>query len=186
VAIKFEKVGEREVLKLEVAVLKKLQSCPYVVRFISCGRHRDYNYMVMELLGDNISELRRSQQNGRFSMLTTLKLSLQVGCCCVVVCVFFCVCVYVCVCVCVYCMYCMCVFGFCLWVGTHARTCGSVCVCVRVYALISPSYVVILCLKSTFQMLRAIEAVHVLGFLHRDIKPSNFAMGLSPSKRHSW
>jgi serine/threonine protein kinase len=76
VAIKFEKVGEREVLKLEVAVVKKLQTCPYVVRFISCGRHRDYNFMVMELLGENISELRRAQPNGRFSMLTTLKLSL--------------------------------------------------------------------------------------------------------------
>lgn len=76
VAIKFEKVGDREVLKLEVAVLKKLQSCPYVVRFISCGRHRDYNYMVMELLGENISELRRCQPNGRFSMLTSLKLSI--------------------------------------------------------------------------------------------------------------
>src|SRR3989338_8762608 len=76
VAIKFEKVGDREVLKLEVAVLKKLQSCPYVVRFISCGRHRDYNYMVMELLGENISELRRAQPNGRFSMLTSLKLSI--------------------------------------------------------------------------------------------------------------
>ena len=34
-------------------------------------------------------------------------------------------------------------------------------------------------------MLRAIEAVHDLGYLHRDIKPSNYAMGLAPAKRHS-
>jgi len=114
VAIKVERVDStKQVLKLEVAVLKKLQSaaCPYAVSFITCGRHNDYNYMVMELLGENISELRRSQPNGRFSMLTTLKIGLQ--------------------------------------------------------------------------MLRAIEAVHDLGYLHRDIKPSNFAMGLAPSKRHS-
>lgn len=78
VAIKVERVdSKKQVLKLEVAVLKKLQSCPYVVSFITCGRHNDYNYMVMELLGDNISELRRRQPSGRFSMLTTLKMGLQ-------------------------------------------------------------------------------------------------------------
>jgi serine/threonine protein kinase len=68
-----------------------------VVQFITCGRHNDYNYMVMELLGENISELRRKQPGGKFSMLTTCKLGMQ--------------------------------------------------------------------------MLRAIEAVHELGYLHRDIKP---------------
>ena len=40
-------------------------------------------------------------------------------------------------------------------------------------------------LKLGIQMLRAIEAVHDLGYLHRDVKPSNYAMGLSPAKRHS-
>ena len=45
-----------------------------MVKFITCGRQYDYNYMVMELLGENISDLRRKQPNGRFSMLTTLKL----------------------------------------------------------------------------------------------------------------
>jgi serine/threonine protein kinase len=33
--------------------------------------------MVMELLGENISELRRRQPNEQFSMLTTLKLGMQ-------------------------------------------------------------------------------------------------------------
>lgn len=78
VAIKVERVdSKKQVLKLEVAVLKKLQTSPYVVTFITCGRHNDYNYMVMELLGENISELRRRQPNGRFSMLTTLKMGMQ-------------------------------------------------------------------------------------------------------------
>ncbi|KYR01840.1 putative protein serine/threonine kinase [Tieghemostelium lacteum] len=78
IAIKVEKVDtKKQVLRLEVAVLKKLQACPYVCRFITCGRHNDYNYMVMELLGDNLSELRRRQADGKFTMGTTLKLGIQ-------------------------------------------------------------------------------------------------------------
>eukprot|EP00009_Paramoeba_aestuarina_P004441 CAMPEP_0201515182 /NCGR_PEP_ID=MMETSP0161_2-20130828/6822_1 /ASSEMBLY_ACC=CAM_ASM_000251 /TAXON_ID=180227 /ORGANISM="Neoparamoeba aestuarina, Strain SoJaBio B1-5/56/2" /LENGTH=820 /DNA_ID=CAMNT_0047911943 /DNA_START=79 /DNA_END=2541 /DNA_ORIENTATION=+ len=77
VAIKVERVdSEKQVLKLEVAVLKKLQSCVWVVPFVACGRHVDFNFLVMELLGENIAELRRMQQ-GRFSMPTTLKLGIQ-------------------------------------------------------------------------------------------------------------
>jgi tau tubulin kinase len=93
VAIKVEKVdSKKQVLKLEVAVLKKLQGiwvlvssipnnifidCPYVCRFLNCGRFSDYNYMVMELLGENLSELRRKQPDGKFSLGTTLRLGLQ-------------------------------------------------------------------------------------------------------------
>ncbi|KAK5582404.1 hypothetical protein RB653_003987 [Dictyostelium firmibasis] len=78
IAIKVEKVDtKKQVLRLEVAVLKKLQLCPYVCRFITCGRHNDYNYMVMELLGENLSELRRRQLDGKFSLGSTLKLGVQ-------------------------------------------------------------------------------------------------------------
>lgn len=78
VAVKIERVdNKKQVLKLEVAVLKRLQECPYVCRFIACGRFADYNYIVMELLGSNLSELRRRQSEGRFSMTTTLKLGQQ-------------------------------------------------------------------------------------------------------------
>lgn len=116
VAIKVEKIDtKKQVLKLEVTVLKKLQQCPYVCRFLTCGRYADWNFMVMELLGDNLSELRRRQYDyqpdGRFSLGTTVKLGVQ--------------------------------------------------------------------------MMRALEAVHELGYLHRDVKPSNFAIGLAGVKRRT-
>jgi serine/threonine protein kinase len=78
VAIKVERIdSKKQVLKLEVAVLKKLQPCEYVVPFVTYGRHGEYNYLVMELLGENISELRRRQLSGRFSIVTTCLLALQ-------------------------------------------------------------------------------------------------------------
>jgi tau tubulin kinase len=48
-----------------------------VVPFITCGRHGEFNYLVMDLLGENISELRRRQASGRFSIVTTCLLALQ-------------------------------------------------------------------------------------------------------------
>jgi serine/threonine protein kinase len=78
VAIKIERNdSKKQILKLEVAVLKKLQKSPYVCRFITCGRFGEYNYMVMELLGENLSELRRRQPLGKFSMITTAKLGIE-------------------------------------------------------------------------------------------------------------
>ena len=97
VAIKFEMVDtKKQVLKIEVAVLRKLQgknpclpssasagTCrykaeeppplphshagwllieskmPYIAELITCGRFNNYNFMVMELLGPNLSDYRR-------------------------------------------------------------------------------------------------------------------------------
>jgi tau tubulin kinase len=47
------------------------------VPFVTCGRHGEYNYLVMELLGENISDLRRRQASGRFSIITTCRLAMQ-------------------------------------------------------------------------------------------------------------
>ncbi|KAJ3117943.1 Tau-tubulin kinase 2 [Phlyctochytrium bullatum] len=107
VAIKVESPAcKKPVLKLEIAVLRKLQDTPYFARHIAAGRftwpsppsdahpltppasgspsspHQAaelpvYSYMVMELLGPNLSELRRKAPHGRFSVATTMILARQ-------------------------------------------------------------------------------------------------------------
>ena len=62
-----------QVLKMEVAVLKKLQGREHVCRFIGCGRNDRFNYVVMQLQGKNLAELRRAQPRGAFSLSTTLR-----------------------------------------------------------------------------------------------------------------
>jgi len=78
VAIKFEMVDtKKQVLKIEVAVLRKLQGCPSIANLITCGRFNNYNFMVMELLGPNLSEYRRQSPTGKFSIVTTMRLGIQ-------------------------------------------------------------------------------------------------------------
>ena len=96
-----------QVLKMEVAVLKKLQGREHVCRFIGCGRNDRFNYVVMQLQGKNLAELRRgknfkyilgvflfisshtirlkkfflfsiAQPRGAFSLSTTLRLGYQI------------------------------------------------------------------------------------------------------------
>ncbi|XP_020706671.2 tau-tubulin kinase homolog Asator isoform X2 [Athalia rosae] len=79
VALKVESARQpKQVLKMEVAVLKKLQGKPHVCRFIGCGRNDRFNYVVMQLQGRNLAELRRAQPRGAFSLSTTLRLGLQI------------------------------------------------------------------------------------------------------------
>ncbi|XP_022248897.1 tau-tubulin kinase homolog Asator-like [Limulus polyphemus] len=79
VAMKLESAKQaKQVLKMEVAVLKKLQGKDHVCRFIGCGRNDRFNYVVMQLQGKNLAELRRSQPRGAFSLSTTLRLGVQI------------------------------------------------------------------------------------------------------------
>eukprot|EP01156_Anaeramoeba_ignava_P013675 Anaeramoba_ignava/a5875_7.p1 GENE.a5875_7~~a5875_7.p1 ORF type:complete len:176 (-),score=52.16 a5875_7:280-807(-) len=78
VAIKVEKKApKRETLKIEVSVMKRFQKSSYSADFISCGRFDDYYYVVMDLLGPNLAELKRKTQKGRFSLATTMKLGIE-------------------------------------------------------------------------------------------------------------
>eukprot|EP01012_Entosiphon_sulcatum_P013684 TRINITY_DN18883_c0_g1_i1.p1 TRINITY_DN18883_c0_g1~~TRINITY_DN18883_c0_g1_i1.p1 ORF type:complete len:533 (-),score=93.98 TRINITY_DN18883_c0_g1_i1:360-1958(-) len=78
VAIKVERWDNKKmVLKLEVMALKKLQTCPHVVKYISSGRQDDFNFLVMERLGENIAELRKRSPQGNFTMTTTMLLGIQ-------------------------------------------------------------------------------------------------------------
>ncbi|XP_053553770.1 tau-tubulin kinase 2 [Bombina bombina] len=79
VALKVESAQQpKQVLKMEVAVLKKLQGKDHVCRFIGCGRNDRFNYVVMQLQGRNLADLRRSQTRGTFSMSTMLRLGRQI------------------------------------------------------------------------------------------------------------
>ncbi|XP_031574822.1 uncharacterized protein LOC116308519 [Actinia tenebrosa] len=79
VAMKVESVHQsKQVLKMEVAVLKKLQGTEHVCKFVSCGRNESFNYLVMSLQGVNLAELRRSQPKGVFSLSTSLRLGVQI------------------------------------------------------------------------------------------------------------
>ena len=77
VCIKVERNDKRMVLRLEVLALKKVQSCPYVVRYISSGRQDDINFLVMEKLGENLSELRRLTPTGAFELYTVLHIGVS-------------------------------------------------------------------------------------------------------------
>lgn len=76
VAIKVESTKQsKQVLKMEVAVLKALQSnSRHVCKFYGCGRDERFNYIVMSLVGKSLAELRRAQPRGIFSLSTTLRL----------------------------------------------------------------------------------------------------------------
>ncbi|CAG0898958.1 unnamed protein product [Cyprideis torosa] len=78
VALKLESATQqKQVLKMEVAVLKKLQGRDHICRFIGCGRNDRFNYVVMQLQGKNLAEIRRAQPRQCFSLSTTLRLGQQ-------------------------------------------------------------------------------------------------------------
>jgi hypothetical protein len=52
--------------------------CEYVCRLIQSGTHNALPFLVMELLGENLAELRRKQRGNRFSLSTTARLGKQV------------------------------------------------------------------------------------------------------------
>jgi hypothetical protein len=55
-------------IKMEYKVMTRLQQCPQVCRVLrdSCGTHEGRWYMIMELLGANLVQMRNSSPQNRF------------------------------------------------------------------------------------------------------------------------
>ena len=72
-------LSPKQVLKMEVAVLKRLQDATaHICEFIGCGRNDKVNYVVMTLLGPSLSELRKRQHHQKFSHSTVLRVGVQI------------------------------------------------------------------------------------------------------------
>ncbi|UJR09632.1 hypothetical protein I4U23_013865 [Adineta vaga] len=79
VALKLESARQpKQVLKMEVTVLRRLQGKDHVCKFLGGGTNDLYNYVVMTLQGKNLAELRRSQTRQCFTLSTSLRISLQI------------------------------------------------------------------------------------------------------------
>ncbi|XP_035214642.1 uncharacterized protein LOC118188338 isoform X2 [Stegodyphus dumicola] len=79
VAIKSEPAeNKRPLSKMEVDVLKAVKGKDHFCHFIGCGRTHIFNYVVMELQGPNLSELKHSQPSNCFSLSTTLRVGHQI------------------------------------------------------------------------------------------------------------
>lgn len=78
-ALKLESSRQpKQVLKMEVTVLKKMRGCDHVCRLYGCGHNDRFNYLVMSLHGKNLAELRRAQPRGCFTLSTTLRITKQI------------------------------------------------------------------------------------------------------------
>lgn len=78
VALKLESIeSAKQVLPQEAAILKQLQLVTCMCHFICSGFADCYNFIVMDLYGPNLLELRLAQPSRRFSVSTSLRLSAQ-------------------------------------------------------------------------------------------------------------
>ncbi|KAL7071203.1 hypothetical protein ACQ4LE_009619, partial [Meloidogyne hapla] len=76
VAIKVESSkATKQVLKMEVAVLRRLQGKKHACKFYGCGRNEKFNYLVMGLQDKNLADLRRESPTQRFSCSTALRVA---------------------------------------------------------------------------------------------------------------
>nr|CAD2193719.1 unnamed protein product [Meloidogyne enterolobii] len=65
----------KQVLKMEVAVLRRLQGKKHACKFYGCGRNEKFNYLVMGLQDKNLADLRRESPTQRFSCSTALRVA---------------------------------------------------------------------------------------------------------------
>ncbi|KAK5983935.1 Tau-tubulin kinase 1 [Trichostrongylus colubriformis] len=76
VAVKVESSkAAKQVLKMEVAVLRRLQGKKHACKFYGCGRNDKFNYLVMSLQGKNLADLRREEHEILMNCLYSRELS---------------------------------------------------------------------------------------------------------------
>ncbi|CAI5437584.1 unnamed protein product [Caenorhabditis angaria] len=68
---------EDEILKMEVYVLKKLQSSRHVCRLLGSGKTDTYTYLVMSLLGKEVGDVRRRLPGRKMSPPSTIRIFIQ-------------------------------------------------------------------------------------------------------------
>ncbi|VDK23554.1 unnamed protein product [Anisakis simplex] len=79
VAVKVESSkATKQVLKMEVAVLRRLQGKRHACKFYGCGRNEKFNYLVMSLQGKNLADLRRESPRQCFSLSTAIRIGIQI------------------------------------------------------------------------------------------------------------
>ena len=165
VAAKLEPVGpRRSLLKTEVAVLKELQGTGHVCRYIASGCMNGFNYLIMELLADNLAQnFRTHRQSKLLDEIKDENAKQQAT---------------------------VAVAG---GQPTTAGTAATAAVATPAAVAAEPEHqeegrFTVAALTFTQvaflgrQMIRAIQCLHEHGYLHRDVKPSNFALGLQSGK----
>ncbi|CAF1640775.1 unnamed protein product [Adineta ricciae] len=79
VAVKVESNFQpRQGIRMEVTVLRRIQNRQHICELFFDGVSTLYNYMIMTLLGLSLSEIRRNTQEQRFTLSTTLRISLRI------------------------------------------------------------------------------------------------------------
>ncbi|KAI6171557.1 putative serine/threonine-protein kinase [Aphelenchoides bicaudatus] len=73
----FMKSKDDEILKMEVFVLRKLQKFKHSCRFFMAGREKTYNFLIMSLLGKELSDLRRRYPDRKMPASASLRIGLQ-------------------------------------------------------------------------------------------------------------
>lgn len=62
---------------MEVFVMRKLQKSKHACRLLLAGKERNYSFLIMTLLGKELSELRRKYPDRKMPVGATLKIGLQ-------------------------------------------------------------------------------------------------------------
>ncbi|VDK55847.1 unnamed protein product [Gongylonema pulchrum] len=73
----FMKSKDDEILKMEVFVMKKMQQSKHICRLLAAGKTNTFSFLIMSLLGKELSEIRRRLPDRKMSLGSVLKIGIQ-------------------------------------------------------------------------------------------------------------